>query len=101
MLSQVQEGKERVISYYNKTLDAAQRNYYVTRSELLAVIKAITFFRPYLYGRQFILSTDHASLMWLCRRKESHHQVARLEILAEFRFKIELKAGKKHGNADG
>ena len=90
VLSQVQEGKERVISYYSKTLDAAQRNYCVTRRELLAVIKAITFFKPYFYGRQFVLRTDHASLMWLCRRKEPHHQVARwLEILAEFRFKIE------------
>ena len=40
--------------------------------------------------------------MWLCRRKEPHHQVARwLEILAEFRFKIEHRAGNKHGNADG
>ena len=66
VLSQAQKGKERVISYYSKTLDAAQRNYCVTRRELLAVIKAITFFRPYLYGREFVLRTDHTSLMWLC-----------------------------------
>ena len=36
VLSQVQEGKERVIAYYSKTLAPPERNYCVTRRELLA-----------------------------------------------------------------
>ena len=42
------------------------------------------------------------SLLWLYKRTEPSHQVARwLESLAEFQFKLEHRAGAKHGNADG
>ena len=102
VLSQVQEGRERVIAYYSKTLSDSERNYCTTRKELLAVIKAIKHFRPYLYGRKFTLRTDHASLKWLCRRSQPSDQVARwLEALAEMDYEVEHRAGSKHGNADG
>ena len=102
VLSQIQEGKERVIGYYSKTLSPPEKNYCVTRRELLAVVKGMKHFRPYLYGRTFELRTDHASLMWLCRRREPSDQVARwLEALAEFKYTISHRAGPKHGNADG
>ena len=42
VLSQVQEGKERVTAYYSKTLAPPECNYCVTRQELLAVMKAQT-----------------------------------------------------------
>jgi hypothetical protein len=35
VLSQVQNGQERVIAYYSKTLNKADRNYFVTRREHL------------------------------------------------------------------
>ena len=102
VLSQVQEGRERVVAYYSKTLSPAERNYCVTRRELVAVIKAMKHFRPYLYGQRFRLRTDHASLMWLCRRQESSHQIARwLELLSEFTYTVEHRKGTQHGNADG
>ena len=102
VLSQVQDGKERVISYYSQSLTRAERNYCATRRELLAVVAAVTHYRPYLYGKEFRIRTDHASLLWLCRRKMPSAQVARwLEILSEFNFVIEHRAGNKHSNADG
>ena len=74
----------------------------MTRKELLAVMKAVGHFRPYLYGRPFRLRTDHASLMWLRRRMEPFHQVARwLEILSKFKYQVEHRPGSKHRNADG
>ena len=102
VLSQIQDGEERVIGYYSKTLTPPERNYCVTRKELLAVVKGVKHFRPYLYGQHFELRTDHASLLWLCRRKEPSDQVARwLETLAEFQYTLHHRAGLKHGNADG
>ena len=102
VLSQMVEGEERVVAYYSKTFSPPQRNYCVTRRELLAVVLATNHFRPYLYGQEFRLRTDHASLLWLYKRTEPSHQVARwLESLAEFRFQLEHRAGAKHGNADG
>ena len=70
VLSQKQKGQERVIAYYSKTLTTPKKNYCVTRRELLAVVKSIKLFRPYLYRRHFRLKTDHASLGWLSRRTE-------------------------------
>ena len=67
VLSQEQEGVERVIAYFSKMLTPAEKNYCVTHRELLAVVKAVKHFRPYLYGQEFKLWTNHASLMWLCR----------------------------------
>lgn len=41
VLSQVQEGVEKVIAYYSRTLSKPERRYCVTRKELLAVVAAI------------------------------------------------------------
>ena len=46
VLSQIHEEKERVIAYYSKTLAPVERNYWVTRRELLAVVKAVKHFCP-------------------------------------------------------
>jgi len=101
VLSQVQEGREVVVAYCSKSLSAAENNYCTTRKELLAVLKAVKHFRPYLYRRRFRLRTDHGSLIWLCKRAEPSSQVARwLEFLAEFSYRIEHRPWKKHGNAD-
>ena len=37
VLSQVQEGEERVVAYFSRCLRGAERNYCVTRLELLAI----------------------------------------------------------------
>ena len=102
MLSQVQDREERVIGYYSKTLTPPERNYCVTRRKLLAVVKGVKHFRPYLYKQKFILRMDHVSLMWLCQRREPSDQVARwLGTLAEFRYILHHRPGSKHSNADG
>ena len=38
VLSQVQDGKERVVAYGSFVLSTAQRNYCVTRKELLMLV---------------------------------------------------------------
>jgi hypothetical protein len=50
VFSQVQDGQERVIAYYSKTLNKAERNNCVTRRELLAIVRTLEHFRKYLYG---------------------------------------------------
>ena len=102
VVSQDQDREEKVIAYWSKALSPAEKNYCVTRRELLTVVEACRHFRSYLYGQRFRLRTDQASLMRLRRRKEPHHQIARwLEQLAEYDFVLEHRKGKKHGNADG
>jgi hypothetical protein len=62
VLSQIQDGQERVIAYYSKTLNKAERNYCFTRRELLAMVRTLEHFHKYLYGQQFHLRTDHSAL---------------------------------------
>ena len=101
VLSQIQEGHERVVAYASRALSKSERNYSITRRELLAVITFVSHFCQYLLGNTFTLRTDHNSLKWLNSFKEPEGQVARwLEKLAEFSFKIEHHPGRKHSNAD-
>jgi transposase InsO family protein len=102
VLSQVQDGEERVISYYSRTLNKAERNYCVTRRELLAIVEAVKHFHHHLYGFHFTVRTDHGALHWLLRFKNPEGQMARwLEVLAAYDFEIIHRAGRLHGNADG
>ena len=101
VLSQNQHGVERVIAYGSRTLTKSERNYCVTRRELLALIYFLRHFRSYLLGRPFIVRTDHAALKWIQQFKEPEGQIARwLEYLQEFDFQTEYRPGKWHGNAD-
>ena len=102
VLSQVTDGKEVVIAYFSKALSKAQRQYCVTRRELLAVILGVKHFHHYLYGTRFIVRTDHGSLTWLLRFKNPEGQMARwLQMLNTYNFEIIHRPGRQHGNADG
>ena len=103
VLSQVQGGEERVIAYASRHLSPREQNYCTTRRELLAVVFYMKYFRCHLLGTKtpFRIRTDHAALAWLRRIPEPVGQQARwLEIMEEYRFVIEHRAGKQHGNAD-
>ncbi|KAI3373156.1 hypothetical protein L3Q82_006487 [Scortum barcoo] len=101
VLSQEGEQGEQVIAYFSRSLSRPERNYCVTRRELLAVILSLRHFRPYLYGQRFLLRTDHASLTWLLNFKEPEGQLARwLETLQDYNFEVRHRAGRLHVNAD-
>ncbi|GFT46295.1 retrovirus-related Pol polyprotein from transposon 412 [Trichonephila clavipes] len=58
-------------------------------------------FHPYLYGRRFLLRTDHASLTWLLNFKNSEGQIARwIQRLQEYDVEIRHRKGSAHENAD-
>ena len=101
-LSQVQDGVERVLAYGSKALSSAQRRYCTTKRELLAVVKFIKHYRMYLWGRHFLVRTDHASLKWLINFKDPEGMLARwISVLDTYDFAIQHRPGVKHSNADG
>jgi hypothetical protein len=101
VLSQIQDGVERPICFASQLYNKHEKNYNVTRKELLAVVTFVKKFRQYLLGKPFIIRSDHAALQWLKRTPEPIGQQARwLEILEEFDYTIQHRAGVKHGNAD-
>lgn len=102
VLSQIQNGEEKVICYGSKVLSKTQQNYCTTMRELLAVVVFIKQFHHYLWGQKFILRTDHASLRWLVNFKEPEGMLARwLSVLSSYNFETQHRKGTLHGNADG
>ena len=101
VLSQIQEGEEKVIAYFSRTLNKPEKQYCVTRKELLAIIKAVKHFHHYLYVRSFVIHTDHSALRWLLNFREPEGQIARwIQKLQEYTFSIQHRAGSTHNNAD-
>ncbi|GBM21987.1 Retrovirus-related Pol polyprotein from transposon 297, partial [Araneus ventricosus] len=98
VLSQKIGNEECVIAYFSKSLGKPERNYCVTRKELLAIVKSVEHFHPYLYGRKFLLRTDHASLGWLLNFREPEGQIAHwIQRLQEYDFEIQHRKGTSHG----
>src|SRR5579863_8916734 len=54
------------IAYYSATFTPTERNYDIYECELLAILKAITHWRPYLIWtiEPFTIVTDHANLLY-------------------------------------
>ena len=101
VLSQVQNGVERVIAYASRTLQKPERNYETTRKELLAVVYGLKQFRQYLLGRPITIRVDHAALSWLRRTAEPLPQLARwLTLIEQYDYTVVHRPGKRHSNAD-
>ena len=102
VLSQIQNDEECVIAYCSRALRPSQRKYCTTKREMLAAVSMCIQFRSYLRGARFTLRTDHKSLVWIHRFKDTQGMMARwLHTLQQFQFSIVHRAGRDHSNADG
>lgn len=89
------------ICYASRTLNKHETNYSAIEKELLAIIWATKYFRPYLYGTKFTIRTDHQPLTWLNSLKEPNAKLQRWRIrLNEYDFEIEYVKGKDNKVAD-
>jgi hypothetical protein len=66
VLSQFQNGKERVIAYGASKLTVTQSPYHSTKGEMVAAIIYIRKWKYYLQHRRFILRIDNAAMQWIC-----------------------------------
>ena len=91
-----------VIGYFSKKLIAAQLNYFVMEKEFLAIIESLKHFRSILYGRRFVLRSDHLSLTYIMSQgKVPQNRIARwLDFLSEYDFEIQHISGTKNNAAD-
>ncbi len=95
------DGDEQVIAYASRGLTGAEHNYNTTEKELLAIVLAIDRFRPYLYGVEFDLITDHKPLTYMTDLNLGSARITRWKMrLQEYSINIIHKAGKDHCNAD-
>ena len=101
VLSQERLKQLRPISFFSKHLSSAQRNYSTTEKELLAIVLAVEHFSQYLWGRSFVINSDHQPLQWLLKTPKPAARLARWLIrLSDFTFEIRYKIGKANAIAD-
>ena len=102
VLSQVQGSDEKVIAYASRKLSQSERQYCITRKELLSVYNFVTHFKHYLLGRHFTVRTDHRSLCWLLNwKKPNTSQYCRWrQELEIYEMDVQYRKGEKHTNAD-
>lgn len=92
----------KVISYASRSLKNHELNYSTIEKELLAIYWSTKFFKYYIYGRKFIIKTDHRPLVWLNNLKEPNLKLQRWKVqLNEFDFDITFIKGKENALADG
>jgi hypothetical protein len=101
VLSQDVIPNDRLIQYFSKTLNDTQTRYPTIEKELLAIVAAVENFRHYLYGKRFILYTDHQPLLYIMKNKKPSSRLFRWKLaLLEYDFDIFYKEGKQNVVAD-
>jgi len=101
MLSQVQDGVERVIAYHSHAFTRTERNWCATRRELIAVLIIVKVWQPYLLHRKFIIRTDNNAVTRLRRLKSPEQQLFRwLAFLEGFDCEIVHRKGTLHTAPD-
>ncbi|OWZ22555.1 Enzymatic Polyprotein [Phytophthora megakarya] len=89
------------IGYASKVTSETEENYGITELECLAVVWAIRLFRPYLYGRRFVIVTDHASFKWLMTNLTLTGKLHRWALtLQGYDFNIKFRPGSINVVAD-
>lgn len=101
VLSQGDIPNDRPICFFSRTLNDAQRRYSVTHRELLAMVESTRAFRQYIWGRFFIMITDHKALCYLFNMKDCGSRLFRQKIeLMDYNFKVIHRPGPLNSVAD-
>ena len=101
VLSQIIDGEERPIAFESRVLSKTEVNYATTKREALGTVQVMQWFRPYIYGSQCIVRTDHASLQWLFRQNADGMTFRMFQKMQEYKYRIVHMPEEKHCNADG
>lgn len=101
VLSQGKIGSDLPVAYASRTLNKSECSYSTIEKEMLAIVWAVKYFRPYLFGRKFKIYSDHRPLQWLFSLKEPNSKLVRWRLkLAEYEYEIIYKKGSLNKNCD-
>ena len=101
MISQVQDGGERIIAFGARSTTKAERSYGITDLEALGVIEGVKHFHSYLFGRRFTVVVDHQPLIQFFKQKIPAGRNARwIMLMSQYEYDIVYKPGLKHSNID-
>ena len=89
------------VAFFSRPVAPRHQSLAAYERELIGLVLAIRHWRPYLWGRRFLVHTDHYSLKFLLDQRlatiPQHHWVGKL---LGFDFSVEYKAGRNNTVAD-
>jgi hypothetical protein len=95
----VQEGHS--VAFFSRPVAARHLTLATYERKLIGLVQAVRNWRPYLWGRRFLIKTDHYSLKYLLDQRlatiPQHHWVGKL---LGFDFTVEYKTGAVNVVAD-
>ena len=101
VLFQGKAGELFPVAYASKKLNKSQRRYSVMERECLAVVWAVLKFEPYLYGKEFVIQTDHQPLTCIRKSKVANGRIMRWALaLQPYRYRLEVIKGTDNVGAD-
>lgn len=101
VLSQEYGGVQLPVAYASRAFTKGESNKSVIEQELAAVHWAICHFRPYVYGKKFLVKSDHRPLTYLFSMKNPSSKLTRMRLdLEEYNFDIEYIKGKENCGPD-
>lgn len=101
VLSQGPVNSDKPECFASRTLSTAETNYSTIEKEMLAIIWAVQYFRPSLFGKRFTIVTDHKPLTWLMNFKQPNSKIIRWRLqLQEYDFEVIYKKGSQNVIAD-
>lgn len=106
LLQRYDDGSERPVGCASRTLNQAESNYSQLDKEALAIVFGVTKHHQYLYGRHFILRSDHRALSYILGDNKGIPVTAASRIqryavkLAAYDFKIEFVRSERNCFAD-
>ncbi|CAB3228715.1 unnamed protein product [Arctia plantaginis] len=100
------DGTERPVMFASQTLNTTQRKWAQIDKEAYSIVFGVKRFFQFLYGRKFILFTDHKPLVQIFSPSKAlpHLSAARMQhyaiFLQGFNYSIRYKTSKANANAD-
>ena len=102
-----QTGADRPIAFASRSLTAAERNYSQLDREALAIIFGVGKYHQFVYGRKFVVKSDHKPLLGLLAPGKTlplavSPRLMRWKLaLTAYDFVLQFVPGREIANADG
>ena len=76
-------------------------NWPIIEKEGLAVVWALTIYRPYILGNKVIIRSDHMPLKYIFTTSVASGRLQRWALaISDYDYEVEYKPGKENTNAD-
>ncbi len=101
VLSVCRDGRLVPAGFFSRQLRGAQQRYSAQELEGLAIYEAVKHFSYYLFGKEFVVYTDHKGLVNLMTNKQENRRLYGWALkLSEYKFKIVYRKGVENVVAD-